>query len=55
MRSGTGLGVGTKEGGAERHDGINEQKGQPKSLNRRRTLVEWSSILHFHCFCQKKA
>lgn len=24
-----------------------EQKGQPKSLNRRRTLVEWSSISHF--------
>lgn len=36
-------------GHSERHEGINRTKGA--SLNRGRTLVEWSSFLHFHSFC----
>lgn len=34
-------------GDSERHEGINRTKGRPRSLCRRRTPVEWSSIFAF--------
>lgn len=36
-------------GQSKRHEGIIQTKDA--SLNRVRTLEEWSSILHFHSFC----
>lgn len=36
---------------SERLEGINRTKGATESLNRGRTPVEWSSILHFDGFC----